>query len=151
MAVVSSPTDAIFKADILYEYDALVKAINDNLETLDKYLCIERKHQWAQAVQSGDPDKLAQFVSRDPFAKGEIVKGELHIRVRQQLKWDLKITDIYVDANETIKVHYHRAIHQIDSASGILNYTSPNSQLLPPLIERETGGYFDLRSKTHSV
>lgn len=91
VAVVSSPTDAIFKADILYEYDALVKAINDNLETLDKYLCIERKHQWAQAVQSGDPDKLAQFVSRDPFAKGEIVIGELHIRnsSRNTKIWDI--------------------------------------------------------------
>lgn len=67
LAMVSPASDAVFKADILFEYDTLVKKINENFETLDRHLCMERKMQLANAVKSGDPQKLAQFVSRDAF------------------------------------------------------------------------------------
>lgn len=148
LAVVAPPTDAVFKADILFEYDVLVKRINENFETLDRHLCMERKIQWANAVKSGDPNKLAQFVSRDAFAQGVIKDGELYIQVRKQLSWKILISDASLGSNGTIFIHYNGCIHSIDSASGILNFTSPNAHMLPPLLELEDGGYYDLRART---
>lgn len=147
LAMVSPPSDAVFKADILFEYDALVKKINENFETLDKHLCMERRMQWANAIKSGDPHQLAQFVSRDAFAQGLIQEGELHIRVRTQLSWKIKVSDTYIGLNGSIQLHYLGCIHSVDSASGILNFTSPNSHMLPPLLELQEGGYYDLRAK----
>lgn len=150
VTLVAPPSDAVFKADILFEYDTLVKQVNENFETLDRHLCMERKIQWASAVRSADPNQLAHFVSRDPFAQGAIVKGDLQIRVRKPLLWDLHLSDIYIDTNNTIKVNYLNAIHSIDSASGIVNFSSPNTFLLPPLLELSSGSYYDLRLKTAS-
>lgn len=139
------PANAVFRAEVMSALAGITTKINYNFETLDFYLCQTRKIEWENAMRSPDAHNLAHYITRDPFSLGNFSEGKLFVRIRVPLPWVVTLEDVRLTLNGSIEFQYNSSVHNLDAASGLVDYHHPRSLMMPPLVELDDNKLIDLR------
>lgn len=143
--------ESLFQSSVLFELQQVVNKVNHNFESLDSHLCKLRTQTWSNLVRRGTPDEMATYITGDIFARGRLNKGKLHIRVRQPEIVEASSDGLKILENNRIQISLPDRTLIVEPGSGIINPVDSKMMQMPPLVEMESGSYFNLLSNNISA
>lgn len=141
-------TESLFQSSVTFELQQLADKINDNFASLDAHLCKLRTQDWSKLVRSGSPDELAVYITGDIFARGRLSKGKLYVQVREPMIVEIELSSVEIAPDNYIMLTFDDRVIRVEPGSGIISPKGKRELLMPPILETESGLYYNLISKS---